>query len=82
MASSRSTPLARPSKPLEAQYTRREVAELLGVGESTVRSWIDNGKLRAYRYGPRLVRIDAADLRRFRTQIAGPTYAHVQGGAR
>lgn len=84
MAFSASAPTSRySSAPLEQQYTRAEVAELLGVGESTVRKWINEGQLRAYRYGARLVRVDAADVRRFRTQLNTPTYAraHRGGGA-
>lgn len=68
------------SAPLEAQYSQHEVADILGVGHSTVRKWVAEGKLRAYRYGPRIIRIDAADLRKFRKQIAPATFEHVSGG--
>lgn len=73
-------PRQKASKPLEDQYSPRQVAEILGVGYSTVRSWISKGELRAYRYGPRIVRIDASDLRKMRDQIAPSTYEHVSGG--
>jgi len=68
------------SAPLDTQYSQQEVADILGVGHSTVRKWVAEGKLRAYRFGPRLIRIDAADLRKFREQIAPTTFEHVNGG--
>ena len=36
--------------PLDTQYTIRDAADLLGVGESTLRRMIARGDLRAYRY--------------------------------
>ncbi|RED52156.1 helix-turn-helix domain-containing protein [Aestuariispira insulae] len=36
------------SKPM---LTLHEVAELLKIKESTIRSWINNGQLRAYKFG-------------------------------
>ncbi len=39
-----------------------EAAEYLGVSERTIRNWIATGILPAYRYGPRVVRIDPGDL--------------------
>ena len=43
-------------------YSIEEAAEILGVTTKSVRRWIDNGTIRAYRIGLRLVRIAAADL--------------------
>lgn len=80
MAFSHSTGSRKQSAPLESQYSQREVADILGVGHSTVRKWVAEGRLRAYRYGPRVIRIDAADLRKFRQQIAPSTFEHVNGG--
>lgn len=74
MASSSS----RTHAPLDAQYTIRDAADLLGVGESTLRRMIARGDLRAYRYGPRLIRIDAADLRAMRQPVT--SLADLRGG--
>lgn len=68
------------ANPINRQHSQQEVADLFGVDISTVRRWISQGQLRAYRYGPRIIRIDAEDLRTFREQIAPATYEHVQGG--
>lgn len=60
---SRSTPI------LDRQLTQKEAAEILGVSERTIRNWISTGELRAHRYGPRIVRIDPADLKRLRRPV-------------
>lgn len=39
-----------------------EAAEIAGVHKTTVRRWIVEGRIRAYRIGPRLIRVDADDL--------------------
>jgi excisionase family DNA binding protein len=39
------------------------------VSTRTIRRWIADGRLRAYRVGPRLVKIDRADLERLARQI-------------
>lgn len=39
-----------------------EAAERVGVSTKTVRRWIATGALTGYRIGPRVVRIDAAEL--------------------
>lgn len=57
------------SASLERQLTLPEVAELLGVSTSSVRRLIARGDLRAYRYGPRLIRVDPADLRAMREPV-------------
>nr|WP_298986541.1 helix-turn-helix domain-containing protein [uncultured Micrococcus sp.] len=57
------------SATLERQLTLPEVAELLGVSTSSVRRLIARGDLRAYRYGPRLIRVDPADLRAMREPV-------------
>lgn len=64
----------------EPQYSIAEVARLMGTSERTIRRWIAEGILRAYRYGPRVVRIDEGDLLAMREQIAAPTFEHVSGG--
>ena len=45
--------------------TRQQAAETLGVSLKTLDDLIHRGQLRAYRIGPKLVRIDPADLEAF-----------------
>lgn len=66
------------SAALERQLTLPEVAELLGASTSSVRRLIARGELRAYRYGPRLIRIDPADLRAMRRPVT--SLAELRGG--
>lgn len=40
----------------------REVAEILGVSQRTVWRWVDQGRLRTVRVGPKLVRFRRVDL--------------------
>lgn len=49
------------SKPM---LTLHDVAELLKMKESTIRSWINNGQLRAYKFG-REWRVAQVDLESF-----------------
>lgn len=42
--------------------TVRQVADRAGVTPKTVRRWIESGHLAAVRVGPRLIRIDPADV--------------------
>jgi excisionase family DNA binding protein len=39
-----------------------DAAALLGVHARTVRRYITSGRIQGYRVGPRLVKIDAADI--------------------
>lgn len=39
-----------------------DAAAQMGVDYKTIRRWVSSGRLAAYRYGPRLVRIRQADL--------------------
>jgi excisionase family DNA binding protein len=43
---------------LPTQPTINQTAEYFGVDVKTVRRWIAQGRLTAYRIGPRLIRID------------------------
>lgn len=52
----------RPGATPERMYTMEQAAELLQVSPETVRRWVARGQLRARRFGPRVIRIDAADL--------------------
>lgn len=65
---------------INQQLTIDQVAEITGTSARTVRRWISQGKLRAYRYGPRVLRIDEGDLLAMREQIAPATFYHVNGG--
>lgn len=49
-------------EPDQQWLTIADTATYTGVSTSTVRRWIKDGRLRAYRFGPRAVRIDPADL--------------------
>ncbi|MDV6275065.1 helix-turn-helix domain-containing protein [Rhodococcus erythropolis] len=42
--------------------TIAEAAETLGVSTRTVRRYIAAGRFRAYRVGPRLIRVDLSEL--------------------
>ena len=53
---------------------RQQAAEALGVSLKTLDDLIRRGQLRAYRIGPKLVRIDPADLEAF---VAGRLVAPV-----
>ncbi|WP_445184581.1 helix-turn-helix domain-containing protein [Pseudonocardia sp. Cha107L01] len=50
-------------------YSAAELAELIGVSDETIRRWIKNGDIKAFRIG-RTVRIPAEELERIRTQSA------------
>ena len=54
---------------LTEQLSAEQAAERLNVSLSTIRRLIASGELRAYRYGPRLVRIDANDLLAMREEV-------------
>jgi excisionase family DNA binding protein len=46
----------------QGDLTIAQVAEKLGVHKNSVRNWISEGLLPAYRVGPRTVRIRLTDL--------------------
>jgi len=57
---------------MNKQYlSAAEAAEELNVCRSTVYRWIDSGRLKAYRVGPQLIRIDPADLTLLATPLDG-----------
>lgn len=51
------------------ELTVNEVAERLSVSPRTVRRWIANGDLPAYKVGPSYVRVREADLGSFMRRI-------------
>lgn len=55
--------------PHEPMLTIARAAELLDSSTDTVRRMIARGELRAYRYGPKLIRIDPEDLRALRRPV-------------
>lgn len=42
--------------------TITQTAEFFGVDDKTIRRWIAQGRLKAYRVGPRLIRIDRESI--------------------
>lgn len=52
--------------------TVRAVAAELGVDQTTVRRWINAGRLEAHRFGPRTIRVPAAAVE----ALGAPMGAH------
>ncbi|XTP33136.1 excisionase family DNA-binding protein [Mycobacterium sp. TJFP1] len=57
-----------------------EAAEYLGVDKRTVQRLIAQDHLRAYRVGPKLVRIDIADLEQLLKPVAAHEYTVMSSG--
>ena len=57
-----------------SDLSKRETAQELGVSEKTVERWIAEGRLEAYRIGPRLVRVKRASLQSLQQPIH-PNYS-------
>src|ERR687885_608706 len=55
--------------------TMREVAGLLRVSEVTVARWVKQGRLPAYRVGPRAVRLRRSDVERVMEPVSSPSVA-------
>lgn len=58
----------------DGMWSITAVAEHLDVSPEVVRRWISRGELRAYKYGPKLIRIDPADVRRMGRPIGAPRW--------
>jgi excisionase family DNA binding protein len=56
---------------LPAQPTINQTAAHFGVDVKTVRRWIAQGRLIAYRIGPRLIRIDRESIIKLGSPIGG-----------
>jgi excisionase family DNA binding protein len=56
---------------LPAQPTINQTAKYFGVDIKTIRRWISQGRLTAYRIGPRLIRVDRESIRRLANPIGG-----------
>lgn len=59
--------MSKPSAPVSNLAQRRwanqnEAAEYLGVSTRTVRQMIADGRLRGYRNGPRMIRLDLNEI--------------------
>ena len=63
---------------LSPRLTIPQAAELLAVSPDTIRRMIARGELRAYRYGPRVIRIDPEDLLKVREPVT--SLADLRGG--
>lgn len=61
-----------------SEITKREAAEKAKVSVKTIERWIAEGRIEAYRYGPRLVRIESESLEKLRQPIH-PNYSTTLG---
>jgi excisionase family DNA binding protein len=51
--------------------TQKQAAEFIGVDVKTIRRWIAQGRLVAYRVGPRLIRVDRESILKLASPIGG-----------
>jgi excisionase family DNA binding protein len=56
---------------LPPQPTIKQTAEYIGADPKTIRRWIADGRLTAYRVGPRLIRIDRESILKLASPIGG-----------
>lgn len=56
-----------------ATYRVRQISDLLGVSDDTVRRWADSGRLPASRDEAGRVTVDGADLAKFADELAAQT---------
>ena len=61
-----------------SEITKREAAAKAKVSIKTIERWIAEGRIEAYRYGPRLVRIESDSLENLRQPIH-PNYSTTLG---
>lgn len=62
--------MAKKDRPITpTQLTIQQVADILQCEHKSVRAMISRGELKAYRYGPRMIRIDPADLEKLRKPV-------------
>jgi excisionase family DNA binding protein len=54
--------LSKVSEPPVQRASLAEVADTLGCSTKTVRRYIADGRLTGYRMGPRLIRVDMAEV--------------------
>lgn len=60
---------------LPPRPTIKQAAEFHGVDEKTVRRWIAQGRLIAYRVGPRLIRLDRESVVNYGRRIGASALA-------
>jgi excisionase family DNA binding protein len=66
------------ASPTRRQYVSLAEAQgILGVSNRTLRRWIAEGRLSAYRLGPRMIRLDGDELDRLARPI--PSAAATRG---
>lgn len=54
--------MSAPTRTLPPRLSIKQGAEWLGVSDKTIRRYISQGRLKAVRVGPRLIRIDRDSL--------------------
>ncbi len=69
MASPRTNPAPAPEAPSPRWASVRDTAAYLNVGERTVTDKVAKGEIPAYKFGPKLVRIDLNDVDAMMTPI-------------
>ncbi len=55
-------PSKRLSQPPRRYLTLSDAAEWLSLDEKTLRRWVSQGRLTAFRVGPKLIRLDADEI--------------------
>jgi excisionase family DNA binding protein len=58
-------------QPLPARTTIAQAAAYLNVDAKTIRRYISSNRLRAYRIGPRLIRVDRDSLLKLAQPVGG-----------
>lgn len=56
---------------LPARLTMKQAAEAFGLSDRTIRRWIADGLIVAYRVGPRFIRIDRDSLLALEKRMGG-----------
>lgn len=56
---------------IQKHFRPLEVAALLGVSKASIYSWIQTGRIKAIRYGPRSMGIAETEVRRFMAGAQG-----------
>ena len=59
------------TRDLPAHPNYKQTASHLGVDARTVRRWISDGRLIAYRVGPRLIRVDRESVLKLAQPVGG-----------
>ena len=62
------------SPDLPARMTIKQSAQFLAVDEKTIRRWISSGRIKAYRLGSKIIRVDRDSLLKVERPIGGGTW--------